>query len=396
MGILLVKLGYTADEVSSIEWVLFLVYACSFFWTNGLRSALSSYWDSISQEERGVLIHNIFYFFFVTALLIGLAFYVFYRDVHWIWLLLYLIFSIPAMLSEHTLLLRDRAKYLSSYALVIHGLYVVLTLVAAWTYRSVEAVLVALVIWAVIKFIWTWFIVKKNGEWFPYSRSLWPFLMFGMPLAIMSLLGSGMDVVDGFLVRNYFDEDLFARYRYGAKELPIISLLINSLVMGSIALATASMDETILKVKRQVSRYMDWMFPLSGILIVIAPVLYTYFYSAEYLLSADIFRIYLLIIVTRILTPQLLLYALKENKMLLWSSFFELLLNLGLSLLFMRMYGVIGIVYATLLAYVFEKVVLVSYLKYVKGISIGRYVDVSKYVIYSTLLITVYIASLWF
>ncbi len=385
-GMILVKVGYSDVDVSRYEWLLFLVYAFSFFWSMGLKNALLAYWPDLGLQDQRSILGSLFALFFMIAGLFGLGLLLYYGgDMKW--LALFFLLSIPAALTEHWFILHKEAKRMFWYGIVIHLLYVATILTTSIWLGSVQAVIAGLTLWAGLKFIYGLFTLRRLGAMTFDMSLIKTFLIYAMPLMLYILFGSGMDVMDSFLVEHFFEEDMFAKFRYGAKELPVNTLLIGALTATTIPMAVTHFDKSIDDIKRRLVRFMHWMYPLSIVLLVCSPYLFKYFYNEGYQISSEIFNVYLLLLVSRILTPQVLLYAMKENNVLMWTALIELSVNLILSLILLQYFGVLGIAYATIIAYFLEKVILVSYLWFYKKISVARYIDVPVYLSWSALFV---------
>jgi O-antigen/teichoic acid export membrane protein len=107
--------------------------------------------------------------------------------------------------------------------------------------------------------------------------------------------------------------------------------------------------------------------------------------------SAVVFNIYLLLIISRLVFPQTILTGLGRNKAILWASLFEILLNVALSLWFVRLWGLYGVAYGTVCAYVFEKLVLMVFVKKMVGLRVSDYLNVRRHLVYSLLLLAEFI-----
>jgi Na+-driven multidrug efflux pump len=125
-------------------------------------------------------------------------------------------------------------------------------------------------------------------------------------------------------------------------------------------------------------------------LLLLSHVLFPVLFDARFEQSASIFNIYLLLVTSRLLFPQTLLIGLKQTSVIAFASFLELILNVSLSLWFVVLWGIEGIAYATVLAYLFEKVFLVAITKRRLNISVTKYQDISRHLIYSLLLFAVF------
>ena len=114
-------------------------------------------------------------------------------------------------------------------------------------------------------------------------------------------------------------------------------------------------------------------------------------FNSEFEQSATIFNIYLLLIISRLLLPQTILNGLKITNPILHASFFELILNVTLSLFLVNYLGIEGIAYATVIAYLFEKIFLTLIVKKRLKIPVSGYIHINIYSLYSLGIIVIFI-----
>ena len=77
---------------------------------------------------------------------------------------------------------------------------------------------------------------------------------------------------------------------------------------------------------------MNLFFPLTIMLLLTSPFIYIYGFSPSFFFSAQIFNIYLLLIISRVLFPQTILTGMGKNKYLLVSAIIEIVINVSLSI----------------------------------------------------------------
>jgi len=376
---------------------LFLTNALSFFWSLGLKNAFMSYFPKIKSEEKPVFLSSVFVLFLGLGFLTWIMLYIFESlgilsiDTNLYYLGLFLVFSITASLAEHILLVYNRPKSIFFYGFISYTFYIVILGVTGYLTMNINKVLLALLIWAIGRFLYVLYLVVRYGAKRIDLRLLKTFLYFGMPLIIHVLLGGGMEYVDGFLVDHFFSKSDFAVFRYGVRELPINTIFISALASASIPLAVQNIGSTMVHIKERLSKMMNWLFPLSALIMVFSPWLFENVYSSEFRFSAHLFNVYLLILCSRILLPQVVLYANHKNNVLMWTALIELVLNVALSLVLLNYYGMLGIAYATVVAYFVQKIILVTYVKTKLSITLNDYIDVRKYLGYSISLYLVFI-----
>lgn len=407
IGIILVKAGFDLSEIGAYELFFFLANVISFFWTMGLKNTLLSFYPRLDEGKRPRLFFNLGILLFVLGIIAGFGLLIFEPliarglgiegEIRHFWLIvLYVILSAPANFTEYYYLLLGRSKSIVWYGIVIYSLQFLLIATGAYLGISIQSLLILMVVWATFKFVWFWYTTFSSGE----ASFDWPmistFLLLGFPLVLQMLLGNGMEYVDGFLVNQFFDEGTFAQFRYGARELPLSTVLIGAISTAMIPLAVSNMGGTLVVVKRKIKRMILILFPISIALMLISPFAFPFFYSEEFAVSSKIFNIYLLVITSRILMPQVVLFARQNNFLLMLSGFFELILNITLSIFLLKRYGVIGIAWATVVAYLANKIILAAFARYKHGVKLSDYIDTKLYGFYSLLLIvTYYISTLY-
>jgi O-antigen/teichoic acid export membrane protein len=94
--------------------------------------------------------------------------------------------------------------------------------------------------------------------------------------------------------------------------------------------------------------------------------------------------------------PQTILTALKENKLILASAIVEMLINIVASVLLAQQYGLVGVAYGTVIAFVAEKMLMSAILYYKHDISPSRYISFVPFSLYTLLTMVSYLISLRF
>jgi len=312
------------------------------------------------------------------------------------WLFCFVVLGTTASLSEHILIVKQESKALFYYGFVSYTVYLLGLSLLIYFYRSIQPLFVGLAIWACLRFFYFIRLLFQTGVFKIDFGLLSKFMLFGLPLILHVLLGAGMEYVDGYIVNAYFDRSDFTYYRYGARELPINTIFISALASAFIPLAVANLNESLASIKKRIGRLMNFLFPASIGLMLLSPHIFSWVYSSEYLISAHIFNIYLLIICSRILLPQIVIYAKHKNSFLMMVSFIEFVINIGLSLYLMQFFGLYGIAFATVVAFFIQKIILIAYNWIHLKVPLSDYLDVSKYLLYTLALYLTFCLSLFF
>lgn len=407
IGILLVKVGYDKEEIGVYELFFFVSNLFSFFWIMGMKNGMVSYYPSLpgSQQER--YFFNLGITIFLLSLVACLTLWVTRNMiVSWLgteavlsffpYIFAYLIFSAASSITEYIYLLKKRDQSLFRYASWVFGLQLFMITIGLFLDVSIMDLFKIMVIWAAMKFVWMLVVLHKHSKWTLDIRMITAFLAFAFPLMLHMLLGNGMEYVDGFLVNHFYDEGTFALFRYGARELPLATILTGALTTAMIPLAVNNLAETLAESKRRISRLMNLLFPISIALMLVSPIIFPLIYNSEYIVSARLFNIYLLIISSRILLPQIVLFAKHSNVWLSISALVELVINVGLSIILLKYFGILGIAAATVIAYAVNKIMImiIAYRKH--SIHPSAYIDWKQYARWLALLvISYYISTLY-
>ena len=70
----------------------------------------------------------------------------------------------------------------------------------------------------------------------------------------------------------------------------------------------------------------------------------------------------------------------------MWASFLEIVVNVASSLCFVQIFGLVGVAYGTVLAYVFEKILLMVFVSKTCQISVSSYLNGTQHLVYSVFL----------
>lgn len=118
--------------------------------------------------------------------------------------------------------------------------------------------------------------------------------------------------------------------------------------------------------------------------------LYPKIFNPDFSESAVIFNIYLLLIISRLVFPHTLLIGMKKTKIVMYASVAELILNVFLSIIFIRIWGIVGVAFATVIAFAFQKTIWLTYNKTALGISPKDYIPLKTLSIYSFITLVVF------
>ena len=391
---------------------LFIASLVSFFWVTGLiQSLLPLYhrnrtYRKIGENNSGKSpeIFNAFLllsFFSFLVFIIGqsikgdISIFSFSGNVPYIKLLLiYILLSNPVSLIEYIYLLNNR-----SYRILQYGLYtftaqllVIITPILAgkdlvWSFYG-------LLLITGVRWVWLIILLRRYTEMRISVRFMKEHLYFGFPLILTSLISGSAQYIDGLIISTFYnDPETFAHFRYGAKEFPLVLMLANGLSNAMLPeFSTRSrMKEALAKIKLKSRRLMHFLFPASMLMMLFTRWLFPRVFTPEFIRSADVFLIYLLLIIPRLVFPQTIIIGRKRTRITLFAAILELALNIPLSLLLIRDYGSVGVALATLIVYIVEKIFLAGYLWIKMKVKPSEYIPLRVYAVYSVLISILFI-----
>lgn len=408
IGILLAKSGIPTADISLYETWLFFGNIVTFFWMGGGQNALVALFPKLeSEEERGSLLFQAFAVFNLLSVLGALVLVV---SGGWIgerfaqsgeipylwWLCLFIMGNVPSQLVHLFYLLQEKPPFILRYGMLAFGLQLAAVLVPVYLGYGVGAAFISLAAWAAFKWIWLLALTLKYGRWQWNPGVLKNYAWVMVPLTLHVLVGNSVEYTDGLIVAGYFEDGRqFALFRFGARELPLTMLLVGGIVTGLIPVAVRNLDEGMAEVRRRTAGLAHWLFPLSAVLMALSPFAFPLVYNADFAVSAKVFNIYLLILSSRILLPQIAIISRQRNFALVGSALLETALNIGLSLWWVRLWGLEGIAMASVAAFLVNKLNLILYNYLILGIAPGSYIPLKIWGWYTAGLTFVYLLINW-
>lgn len=402
IGIVFAKTTLTQSAIGEYETFVFIAGAVSFFWLNGLLQALLPLASGAENTQTNIFSAYIVIQLFsvLAALCLFLLQPLFselllnHKSIPEINLLLiFIVFGVPANLVEYYYLIKKNSKAIVVYASLAFSVQFVLVVLPVVLGFGIRTVLIGLVVSSVLRYLWLWYVFISNKE-IHFSKSFArEHLKLGGPLVAATFFSGSAQFVDGFIVTSKFNEETFAIFRYGARELPLAMLLASALSNAMLPgfANKNNLQENLRKLKQSVSKLMHVLFPVTIVLLLVSKPFFPIVFNPNFADSATIFNIYLLLIISRLLMPQTILNGLKISRPIMMASFFELVLNVALSLVFVQFMGIAGIALATFIAFLFEKIYLGLVVRQRLNIRLAEYLSIRNYLLYSLVTIVIFI-----
>ena len=411
ISIVLTKSHLKKVDVGNWEMFLFISSLVSFFWVTGIiQSLLPLYHRNRTFRTIGTgrrkspEIYNAFLlltFFSLIVFLFGhaikgsISIFNFTGDVPYInLLLLYILLSNPVCLIEYIYLLNNRSYRILQYGLYTFTAQLILVVTPLLLGRGIMWSFYGLLLVTAARWVWLIILLRRYTEMKVSFEFMKEHLYLGIPLILTSLISGSAQYTDGIIISTFYNNpETFAHFRYGAKEFPLVLMLANGLSNALLPeFSTRSrMKESLAKIKARSEKLMHLLFPSTMVMMLFTRWLFPRMFSPEYIRSADIFLIYLLLIIPRLVFPQTIVIGRKKTRVTLIAAILELSINIPLSLYLIRDYGTVGVALATLIVYIIEKMFLTGYVWFKMKIKPTEYIPVKIYAFYSSLIIILFI-----
>lgn len=408
VSVILARIFDNKVLIGQYERLVMVSGSLSFFWITGLFNGLIPLYKGSTPEEKNAYIRIAFNSGVWLGLISGLVFGAIMQtlfpvvpDRAVMFFSIFVMLNTSSFLLEYYFLLESKKIMLVLVGVLYYGAYLLVIVIPLSEGRSLAYVTQLLAIVAGAKFLlqtlWLSRRMFKRTGTKGLGAKLWK---VSYPLGVAAVLGGSAPFIDSYIVSQFFSNEHFVIFQYGAKELPVVMLVagaLSTVKSGEIseALKSGGAAETIAELKRGSLRLMHFFFPLSLIFMVISTFAYREVFGDSFSEASMIFDVYLLLIVPRLLFPQAILRGYLRTKVLMLASMMELFLNLGLSLILMQFWGLEGIAIATVIAFSFEKALLMIYARRKLEISASSFTPMKIWAVYTVIILAVFLAKSW-
>jgi O-antigen/teichoic acid export membrane protein len=408
ISIVFTKSHLTRSEIGAWEMFLFISGLVSFFWVTGIiQSLLPLYHRNRTYRKTGdngtgksPEIFNAFLllsFFSLLIFAIGHAIkgnfsvFNFSGNVPYLnLLLLYVLLSSPVCLIEYIYLLNNRSHRIFQYGFYTFILQLILVIAPVLMGKDIIWAVYGLLAVTGLRWVWLIILLRRYTEMKISSKFMKEHFYLGLPLVITTLISGSAQYIDGIIVSAvYRDPEWFAWFRYGAKEFPLALMLANGLSNAMLPefSTRTQMKDSLTKIREKSKKLMHICFPSTMVIMLFARWIYPRMFTPEFQKSADIFLLYSLLVIPRLIFPQTIIVGRKKTNITLIAAVLEIALNVPLSLLMIKWgYNIVGVALATFVVYLISKLYLVIYLWVKMKIRPSEYIPLKIYALYSFML----------
>jgi O-antigen/teichoic acid export membrane protein len=412
ISIVYAKSQLTRAEIGSWELFLFFSNLLSFFWVTGIIQSLlplyhrnktyrrvGEYGEGKSPEIFNAFLLLSFFSLLFFALGQSVKGYVSDEVPYINLLLLYLLLSNPVCLIEYIYLLNNRSHRIIQYGLITYTAQLILILVPFIAGKNIIWSVYGLLAITGIRWIWLIILLRRYTEMRISYEFMKEHLYLATPLIITSLISGSAQYIDGLILYTvYNDPATFATFRYGAKEFPLVLALANGLSNAMLPEFSTrlQMKESLAKIRAKSKRLMHLLFPLAMLMLLFAKWIYPRMFTHEFMRSADIFMVYSLLIIPRLVFPQTIVIGRKKTQITLIAAIIGMAINIPLSIYLARDYGgdglgTVGVALATFFVYTIEKIFLAAYVWIKMKIKPSEYIPLKIYAVYCVLISILFI-----
>jgi O-antigen/teichoic acid export membrane protein len=411
ISIYFTKVPLSREDIGSWEMLMFISGALSYFWVTGILQSflpLSQRSMAFVQHKRvdgkSPELFNAFVLLLAFSVAFALLILLMYgyskshtetpKIPYPSLLIIYFILSNTSPLIEHIFLIQDKPRHIFRYGIISTIVQIFAVCVPVMSGLGLQSAIWGLIIANALRFLFLLFLLFRYAEFRLSMPFIFNNLYVGYPIMFSALLSGSTQYVDSLVATIAFDAKDFAIFRYGCKELPFVLMMtsgLNNALIPAFSIKK-NIPRVLAEIKKKSLRQMHVLYPLSILVMFFSKVLYgQVLFNPEFNRSADVFMVYQLMIISRVVFPQTILIGLKKTRILMWAAIVEIALNIPLSLFFVQYYGVVGIALGSGLIHILEKFILMWYNYRKLGISPKTYTPLAWYIFYSVLIGIVFI-----
>lgn len=211
--------------------------------------------------------------------------------------------------------------------------------------QSVITIAITLYQFKGIKMLWDKTMVKKQ-------------LSYALPLGLAGLAYYFGKEIDKYCLAMFFNPAVYALYVVGCLEIPFLAEISNSI--GSVLVPKMSglyhegrKNELLDLWKETIRKSTLFFIPTFTLFLIVAQAIIVTLYTKEYIESAKVFQIYLLIHIMRIFNSNSIIQAIGKTKIIFFNTIFYLVSNTVLNIVAIKYLklGILGPAIATIITF---------------------------------------------
>jgi O-antigen/teichoic acid export membrane protein len=403
IAVALAKAPLSVAQVGNYEMLTYLGYLLTFFWVSGFMQGLLSQYPTLSPPQQQQLFFQSFVVF--TGIGLGLALLLLSADSFLLPLLVqrtslpylgifivFLVTNLTASLQEHFYLLTNRKLTLVLYGALSAGAQMLAVALPLFLGYDFAYSFWSLAMVGILKWCWLLLFVIRRGRWHWSGAILNSWWLISWPLGLYALVAGLNQSLGPWLVGYFFagDTEVFALYRYGARELPLLSALAGALGSALIPAIAHHLQNGLKDLREESVKLYHLLFPITILLLLTAHWWFPLVFSADYQDSVPLFRTFLLLTPAHLLFARTVLVAKQDTRLIPFFAVASFCLQLFLGFLLVPVLGLNGVALAAVLAFSAEKALLIFYVQKKYTLSWWVYTPWRWWLFYSAVLLGAY------
>jgi O-antigen/teichoic acid export membrane protein len=191
---------------------------------------------------------------------------------------------------------------------------------------------------------------QVDGETYSFKAQV----VYSVPIGLSGMVGEIGRQTDKIIVGGLFDPAQYAIYTRGAMEIPLLNVISNSLhniMMPRFveAYRDGNKDELLGNWHSAIRLMAAFIYPACAFFIATGDLLVPFLYSDRFAEASVIFQIYMLTLLVRITTGDVIIRAIGRTNVLLKLSVAAIVLNIIMTVGLIKMMGITGAPTATVL-----------------------------------------------
>lgn len=251
---------------------------------------------------------------------------------------------------EPVLVVYGRHRTLSASLLLFSFLHLAAVFGGWFLGRTPQVIFVALSFSVLLKAAWSYLLLLrllKPGSFNLSLHRLKDQLRYAWPVGVQDGIGVLSRFADKLIFATFFTTAQFALYFNGAWELPLVSVMVQSLLAillpeFRVACGRGDMDRVTALMRFAARRLALLVFPATAFGLALAPELMSFIFGEAYRASADVFRVFILLLPLRISTAGLVLLAINRARTVLCGTILDLVLLVALGFALIPSLGTLG------------------------------------------------------
>ena len=374
-----------------------LVGFMSSIFSFGMQSNLYYYFPNSDERGQKTLVGNTWFTMIVFALVAFILLVVpttaklFFGNVNLmefsLLMAIGIFFSVPILLIFPLFVTRGDKTLSVIYPPIEALLRVGIVLGTALIYKTIESILLSMVIYHVLQFVFvtfyaSWPYRKVKSNWFDWNLLKSQFT-YAAPFGLAVVLNTVFNRFDKMLCISFITPEEYAIYSLAFYGIPGIQQIYQSVAEVNILNMSAAykenkVEETISLAQNYVTRLMSFSIPVILGVFVFTNVIFKFLFPPEYLKAIPFFRIYVFSFVFGALGAGLVLRATGKTRYTLKAYLRSAVIYLPFAYFSIKYYGTWGAIITAMLGLLLPKLFQISFEIKILNVNIWQYLPWGK------------------